>query len=145
MGQPSATERPGKEKAIRVIVPGRPVPKGRPGSGAWATAYIYTPESTRAYEQLVGMCARAAAPAPLQGPVEMRAVIYLHRGRRGDLDNYLKCICDGLNKIAWLDDGQVVRIEAEIRRCKKADDQRVEIEIREARGNYSERSRACDG
>ena len=121
---------------IAFTIPGRPVPKARPRLGVRGrTAYIYTPESTRAYEQLVGMCARAAAPAPLQGPVEMRAVIYLHRGRRGDLDNYLKCICDGLNKIAWLDDGQVVRIEAEIRRCKKADDQRVEIEIREAGEN----------
>jgi len=121
---------------IAFTIPGRPMPKARPRLGVRGrTAYIYTPESTRAYEQLVGMCARAATPAPLQGPVEMRAVIYLHRGRRGDLDNYLKCICDGLNKIAWLDDGQVVRIEAEIRRCKKADDQRVEIEIREAREN----------
>lgn len=133
MGQPSATEKPGKEKAIRVIVPGRPVPKARPRLGVRGrTAYIYTPENTRAYEQLVGMCARAATPAPLQGPVEMQAFVYLRHGRRGDLDNYLKCLCDGLNGIAWRDDSQVVRIEAEIRRCKKADDQRVEIEIREA-------------
>jgi len=117
---------------IRITIPGRPVPKARPRLGVRGrTAYIYTPENTRAYEQLVGMCARAAAPAPLQGPVEMRAVIYLRRGRRGDLDNYLKCLCDGLNGIAWLDDGQVVRIEAEIRRCKR-DEERVEIEIREA-------------
>ena len=33
VGQPSATEKPGKEKAIRVIVPGRPVPKARPRLG----------------------------------------------------------------------------------------------------------------
>ena len=121
------------EAMIRITIPGRPVPKARPRLGVRGrTAYIYTPENTRAYEQLVGMCARAATPAPLQGPVEMQAFVYLRRGRRGDLDNYLKCLCDGLNGIAWRDDSQVVRIEAEIRRCKKADDQRVEIEIREA-------------
>jgi len=118
---------------IRITIPGRPVPKARPRLGVRGrTAYIYTPENTRAYEQLVGMCARAATPAPLQGPVEMQAFVYLRHGRRGDLDNYLKCLCDGLNGIAWRDDSQVVRIEAEIRRCKKANDQRVEIEIWEA-------------
>ena len=98
------------EAMIRITIPGRPVPKARPRLGVRGrTAYIYTPENTRAYEQLVGMCARAATPAPLQGPVEMQAFVYLRHGRRGDLDNYLKCICDGLNKIAWRDDSQVVR------------------------------------
>lgn len=31
---------------------------------------------------------------------------------RGDLDNYLKTILDGLNGIAWDDDRQVVKITA---------------------------------
>jgi len=31
---------------------------------------------------------------------------------RGDLDNYVKTVLDGLNGIAWKDDSQVVKITA---------------------------------
>jgi len=31
----------------------------------------------------------------------------------GDLDNICKAISDGLNKVAWLDDRQVAKLEAE--------------------------------
>jgi Holliday junction resolvase RusA-like endonuclease len=32
---------------------------------------------------------------------------------RGDVDNYLKTVMDGLNGIAWEDDKQVYAVEAE--------------------------------
>lgn len=116
---------------IRVTVPGRPVPKGRPRLGVRGRkAFIYTPAETKAYEQAVGLCANLATAEPLEGPVTLSATLYIRRGRRGDLDNYLKSICDGLNEVAWKDDRQVVRIEAEIKRCSRGDE-RVEIEIRE--------------
>lgn len=31
---------------------------------------------------------------------------------RGDIDNYVKTVMDGLNGVAWEDDVQVVQIEA---------------------------------
>ena len=122
---------------IRVTVPGRPVPKGRPRLGVQGRkAFIYTPAETKAYEQVVGLCANLATAEPLEGPVILSATLYIRRGRRGDLDNYLKSICDGLNEVAWKDDRQVVRIEAEIKRCSRGDE-RVEIEIREVKENAS--------
>ena len=93
---------------IKITIPGRPVPKGRPRLGVRGRrAYIYTPERTKQYEQAVGLCARAAVQgAALECPVAVPST----------------CICtasagstwttarntDGMNKIVYEDDNQVV-------------------------------------
>ncbi len=116
---------------MTVVIPGRAVPKGRPRmSVRGRTAYLYTPEATVAYEQAVGLCARQQYRKPLEGPVELSIRVYVRRGIRGDLDNYVKAISDGLNGVAFVDDRQVVHIDAQILRCR-AEDERVEVDIKE--------------
>jgi len=47
--------------------------------------------------------------APLSGPVAIRVWVRVAKGRRGDLDNYLKAALDAANGLLWCDDRQVVR------------------------------------
>lgn len=52
----------------------------------------------------------------------------LYRPRRvGDLDGYFKAVFDALTGIAWVDDGQITKIDAE--RFEDKINPRVEIEI----------------
>jgi len=134
VGQPSATEKPGKEKAIRVIVPGRPVPKGRPRLGVRdRKAFVYTPERTKAYEETVGWHARAAVQGDaLECPVAVVIDLYLYGKQRIDVDNCAKSILDGMNGIVYADDNQVEDLRVRKLRVKNRKRERVEIEIREA-------------
>ncbi|MEH6434309.1 RusA family crossover junction endodeoxyribonuclease [Massilia sp. DD77] len=118
---------------IEFIVPGQPVPKGRPkfarrGKGVVA----YTPAKTAAYESLVQHAASAAmlGREPTARPVKL--VVRLALGvpaswskkrrimaiagairatKKPDADNVLKGLKDGCNGIVWKDDAQVVCIE----------------------------------
>lgn len=113
-----------------VVVPGRPVPKGRPRLGVRGRGvYVYTPPETVAYERTVGWCAKSVFRQPLHGPVQLRVVLYLRGKRTPDLTNLVKSIEDGLNKIAYDDDAQVKRVVAEICEVHRRDEERAEIEI----------------
>ena len=131
---------------MKVIVPGNPVPKGRPRLTRQGVAY--TPEKTREYEERI----RASFLTLGSGrefygketPIRIIMRIYLpiakslsereksarreHRALptgRPDLDNYIKAL-DALNSLAWWDDGQIVSISAT---KYYSDDPRMEIEI----------------
>ena len=120
---------------IRITVPGRPVPKGRPRLGVRGRrAYIYTPERTAEYEQAVGLCARAAVQGceALACPVAVAIDLFLYGNRRIDVDNCAKSILDGMNGIVYEDDNQVVDLRVRKLQEKDRKNQRVEIEIREA-------------
>jgi Holliday junction resolvase RusA-like endonuclease len=118
---------------IEFIVPGQPVPKGRPkfarrGKGVVA----YTPAKTAAYESLVQSAAAEAMAGrePSTRPIKLVVSLALEvpaswsKKRRAlaltgqicatkkpDADNVLKGLKDGCNGIVWRDDAQVVSIE----------------------------------
>ena len=119
---------------IRLTVPGRPVPKGRPriqirGRGRSLRAQAYTPPETREYEERVRAHALAAGIRPLDGPVALEADLWLY-GRRGDGDNYWKSLADALNGLAYHDDRQIVDWRLRIHRARRRDEERAEIVIR---------------
>jgi len=117
-------------KPVLFIVPGRPVPKKRPRLGYRGRRVYYTPEETKAYEQHVGWVARPKFERPFEGPVIVRLRFFVAaKGRaRGDLDNYTKAVLDSVTGIAFRDDSQVVKIEAELFECPSSLE-RVEVEI----------------
>ena len=115
----------------KITIPGRPVPKGRPRLGVHGRkAYVYTPPETREYERLVGWVAKSAGCRPVEGPVSVALSVYVKR--RLDADNIAKSILDGLTGVAYEDDDQVIELLVRKYKVTRKEEERVEIEIREA-------------
>lgn len=117
--------------AYRIIIPGRPIPKGRPRLGVRGrTTYVYTPPETKEYEKIVGWIAKSAGCRPVEGPVSVALDVFTRR--KLDVDNIAKSVLDGLNGVAYWDDDQVVDLRVRKFKVKNKAEERVEIEIREA-------------
>ena len=117
---------------IRFTVQGKPVPKGRPRLSHNKTtgkSHVYTPQTTKSYESMVGWAARAAMQGsdPLLCKVAVRIDLYL-RGK-GDCDNFAKSILDGMNQICFKDDDQVMALAVRKHVVKKKMDERAEVEM----------------
>ncbi len=141
--------------SIKIIVPGEPVPKGRPRARivdskryAHAKRFVsfYQPVETKQYENQVGAIARQVmrGRGNLIGALRLEMVAYLEPPpswsavkkekaylgmilptSRPDADNYLKII-DACNGLVWKDDAQIVKMSVE----KRYDENpRLEIEI----------------
>jgi len=102
-------------------VPGVPKVKERPR--VLKNGRTYTPKSTALYEALI---AEKYAGPVFTGPVRLDVVFEAERTvirliplkgedkpkLRGDIDNYLKALQDGLVKAGALDDNQIVQVRA---------------------------------
>lgn len=75
----------------------------------------YTPRVTSSWEKLVAQHAwlemRRLKLTTLDGPVALALTFGLARAA-GDLDNYIKAVCDALNGVVYRDDRQVVALTA---------------------------------
>lgn len=110
---------------IKFTIPGNPIPKGRPKKGANG---FYTPERTAKYERLVSQYAQIAMIGrwPLKTPVhvDIEAVFPIPRSwpfdkqklsfhaAVPDLDNVVKAVIDGCQKIVLVDDKLVASLTA---------------------------------
>ena len=120
--------------SVLVIVEGEPQGKGRPRAfRAGAGVRMFTPEKTRAYEELVATEARKAMAGrpPLVGPCQLELTMVFavpaswSKAKRAaalagevvhtkkiDIDNGVKAICDAFNAIVFADDAQVTDLVA---------------------------------
>jgi Holliday junction resolvase RusA-like endonuclease len=120
--------------SIMFTIYGHPVAKGRPRfSTRGKFPVAYTPEKTKTYETEVGMMAKAAmgASKALEGALE--AFIYVtfpvppsyskkrteaclsdteKHIKRPDLDNVIKAVIDGMDKIVFNNDSQITSIHS---------------------------------
>ena len=117
---------------VYFIVPGPAKAKERPRMGR--NGRIYTPDSTHKYEKLVRECYKEkgiyyfddeyisikiifwfSIPKSYSKQKRQDCAEGFIRPSRGDIDNYIKSILDGLNKVAYEDDKYIYKIEAEKR------------------------------
>lgn len=139
-------------KIVRIVVSGTPIAKPRPK--AWYNKktgrmhhYYKNEKQIKGFENYLREKAEMAFSQPLTGPVGLTINFFLPRpkrliwkskpmpscycDKRPDWDNLAKAVCDGLNGVAWLDDGQVSLIS--IGKFYHAGDEgpRTEIEIKD--------------
>lgn len=117
---------------LYIEVPGEPVGKGRPRFNS-KTHRTYTPGRTAQYENLIRLAFTEKYPnwVPVEEAVEVRIraeflelkswsrkkrliarLITVWKTTSPDIDNLTKAAFDGLNKLAWKDDAQVVKLTA---------------------------------
>lgn len=98
----------------------RPIPKARPRLSKFA---VYTPKKTADYEKLIAYeWKRRYKDLILKKAVKLDLLFCFKKAKsckkdyhtqRPDLDNLEKAILDGLNKIAFEDDCQVVEMKSQ--------------------------------
>lgn len=114
---------------LNLVFGGDPVPKGRPRFTRGGI--VYTPSKTRAYEKQIASLAKAqiVGHQPLNGPLRVDVVAYLHLPvsmskkerlkalafktfptKKPDIDNLVKAALDALNGIVWHDDSQICQL-----------------------------------
>lgn len=108
-------------------VNGPPQPKER--ARATRSGRHFTPTRTRKYEELVGEVAGLLRPPDwcLDAIYHVEVRSFFPDRRPRDADNVAKSVLDGLNKILWRDDRQVVRLVSE--KHLDRDRPRAEVEI----------------
>ena len=129
---------------VYFIVPGPAKAKERPRMGR--NGRIYTPDSTHKYEKLVRECYGDNKSFEKKFII-MKIIFWFEipksyskekrqdcaegfiRPSRADIDNYIKSVLDGLNKVAYEDDKYIYKIEAEKRYTEY--EARTEITIEE--------------
>lgn len=120
-------------KTILFEIMGEPVAQGRPRAGKTFTGktVLYDPSKSRDFKQYVKLVAAQNAPKELiTGPIQLFVDVFRATPKRyqtgpkqalieggklrpiskPDVDNYVKGIKDGLNKVIWQDDSQVVEM-----------------------------------
>jgi Holliday junction resolvase RusA-like endonuclease len=118
-----------KHNVVQLIIPGKPVAKGRPFFSTKGGKFrAFTPKATASYENLVKTLAQKKFKKPLDGPLRLSMHFLMPRpkymvwktkpmprqycDKRPDLDNCIKSIKDGLNGIAFTDDAQIAELTA---------------------------------
>jgi crossover junction endodeoxyribonuclease RusA len=90
---------------------GEPLPKERPRFG---NGKAYTTDKTAAAETAILDAFEFANPLwePTIEDVSIQLTFFRKNHRTADLDNLLKTVMDALNRVAFVDDKQVVEIDA---------------------------------
>ena len=93
---------------ISFFVPGEPIAKQ---SFRYVKGGGYTPQNVKNWEIDVGYYTSINVVETLSCPVKVELVFTLSTRRRVDLDNLSKAVLDGMKRIAFQDDSQVIELK----------------------------------
>ena len=135
---------------ISIMIPGQPIAQPRHKiavRGGFAKAYIDGKHPIHAYKQTIELIASQAINGnpPLTCPLSVRIAFVFQRpashskkrraiidephSQKPDIDNLCKGIFDGLNKVVWADDSQVVCLTAVKRWTNEGESPFCRVEI----------------
>ena len=115
---------------MKILIFGEPVAQGRPRfSSRNGFVRVHDPAKSAKYKKLVSATAEKHCPKPLEGALTVRIDVFrgipaswskkkqekanmgeIRPTTKPDTDNYAKAVLDGLNKIAFYDDSQIVEL-----------------------------------
>lgn len=100
----------------QLLIPGEPASKARARfTKQGSQTHAYTPEKTKAAEAQTAWHFQRARPdwkVDAEGHYGLMAVFFCESRQRRDVDNMIKLLLDGLNKVVWQDDVQVLEVSA---------------------------------
>ncbi|MFC0188468.1 RusA family crossover junction endodeoxyribonuclease [Fictibacillus aquaticus] len=117
---------------IEFTVLGEPVSQGRARASSFGgKVRMYDPQKSKDYKHYLRLAASEHAPKSLlEGALQLEVRIYrpipksfskknqklaeegvIRPVSKPDADNYLKIVSDGLNKVLWKDDSQIVSVQ----------------------------------
>jgi len=115
-----------------------PVVKQRARIGKWGA---YTPRKTAEFEKIVKAMAKALMEGkkPLTGPVRLSARFIFKPPKKtsrtypckGDTSNFLKALEDACNGAIWVDDVQIVEVNASKLYDMAGGASRIELDVEE--------------
>ena len=140
------------EHTIDLVIEGEPVGKGRPRvTSKGSFAHAYTPSRTKNYEKLIQntYLNKYTYEDTLQGPIKAELIAYFpipesiskkkkelllknyeKHTKKPDIDNVIKSVFDALNNLAFVDDSNIIQVEAKKR---YSDNPRVELHLKEVK------------
>ncbi len=105
---------------IALHLPIAPVPASRPRVSKWGTYYGKTYSAFR--KEAAKVIDAELENDPLEGGLEVSLWFFCKKPKttrreepRGDVDNYIKAILDSCNGKVWVDDDQILRLNAQKR------------------------------
>jgi len=116
------------EVVVHLVFDGEPQSKARARMAR--NGHVYTPRNTRDAMDYIGARFREVKPDWTPNDEDSYGVIALFfcgTRQRRDVDNMLKLILDGLNKVAWVDDAQVTEVSGRLSRG--VDSPRTEVVV----------------
>jgi len=115
---------------VYVLFKQKPKSRTRIGKTKNGRIYLFTPRQHQPYERAIKEAAKRQCRECMTCPISVDIVFQSPKKLRGDLDNYVKCVLDALQGVAFKNDRQIDKLTA-FRR--KGDDYLTKVVVKKTK------------